>query len=59
MDSSKPSVPIQFALACAALAAAPPRSDAQPVVLPRGLAGVFDWEGARQPLRPGRQRIER
>jgi alpha-L-rhamnosidase len=27
------------------------------VTLPPGLNGVFEWEGAAQPLRPGRQTV--
>jgi hypothetical protein len=29
------------------------------VTLPNGLSGIFEWEGSSQPLRPGRQTIER
>jgi hypothetical protein len=29
------------------------------VALPDGLTGIFEWEGASQPLRAGRQTIER
>jgi alpha-L-rhamnosidase len=36
-----------------------PRGVEGEVVLPEGLAGVFEWEGLSQPLRAGRQAIAR
>jgi hypothetical protein len=41
------------------LVRAGPRGIQAEVALPAGLTGVFEWEGAAQPLRAGRQTIGR